>query len=85
MDAATIFPETHTSLYFVQVLLRVLGRALVMWDTVEPSQAWLDAQLPHLLRVSSTNMSQSVLSSLAPDSREWRHFCHAATCPTVAV
>jgi hypothetical protein len=32
------------------VLLRVLGRALVMWDEVEPSAEWLAAQLPPLLR-----------------------------------
>jgi hypothetical protein len=36
-----------------QVLLCVLARALVMWDSVAPSEAWLQAQLPTLIKVHS--------------------------------
>ena len=32
------------------VLLRVLGRSLVLWDAVQPTGAWLAAQLPALLQ-----------------------------------
>ena len=34
-----------------QVVLRVVGRALVLWDSVQPTQEWLQAQLPPVLRV----------------------------------
>ena len=37
----------------LQVLLCVLARALVMWNSVEPSEAWIQAQLPTLLKVRS--------------------------------
>ena len=46
-------PETHFELDYVrpdQLLLRVLGRALVLWDGVAGSEEWVDSQLPPLLR-----------------------------------
>ncbi len=52
--AALSVPGTHAGLYALRpdlVMLRVLGRAMVMWEGVQPSQAWLDAQLPPLLQV----------------------------------
>lgn len=33
------------------LLLRVVARALVLWDSVQPTQEWLQAQLPPLVRV----------------------------------
>ena len=33
-----------------QVLLCVLARVLVMWDSVAPSEAWIQAQLPTLIK-----------------------------------
>lgn len=49
-------PSTHFELDFVRpdfILLRMLARSLVMWDSVGPGEDWLLAQLPPLLRVSS--------------------------------
>ena len=46
-------PETAHTLDFVrpmQILLRVTARALILWDTIEPSEAWVYAQLPPVLR-----------------------------------
>lgn len=34
------------------VLLRVVARALVLWDSVQPTQEWLYAQLLPLVRVT---------------------------------
>ncbi len=45
-------PDTAYALSFVRpdfVLLRVMGRALVMWDGISPTDAWIDRQLPPLL------------------------------------
>ena len=47
-------PATHFALDFVKpvlVQLRVLGRALVMWDGVRPTREWVLAQLPPIIRV----------------------------------
>lgn len=62
-DAATaacfVVPDTPYALARVRpdfVLLRVLGRCLVMWDDIEPSQAWVAAQLPGLYRVGDVSL-----------------------------
>ena len=34
-----------------QVLLCTFAHALVMWDAVAPTEAWVEAQLPTLLKV----------------------------------
>jgi anaphase-promoting complex subunit 1 len=33
------------------LLLRVLGRALVLWDSIAPDRAWIADQMPALIRV----------------------------------
>jgi anaphase-promoting complex subunit 1 len=46
-------PATHFALDAVRpdlLLLRVLARALILWDRVDGSEAWVEAQLPPLLR-----------------------------------
>ncbi|PSC69420.1 anaphase-promoting complex subunit 1 isoform X2 isoform B [Micractinium conductrix] len=51
--AAFQLPDTHFALDFVQpeqLTLRTLMRSLVMWDSVQPTKEWLQAQLPLLLR-----------------------------------
>lgn len=47
--SAIALPDTHFLLEYVRpdfLLLRVIARALILWDTVKPSGAWVDAQLP---------------------------------------
>lgn len=34
---------------------RVMMRALVMWDSVEPAEAWVERQLPSILQVKNKN------------------------------
>ena len=46
--------DTHFALDFVRpehLQLRVLMRALVLWDGVRPTEDWVQAQLPELIRV----------------------------------
>ena len=53
--ASFVIPDTHFALDYVRpnfILLRVLARALVMWDKLLPTEAWVQQQLPRLLRVS---------------------------------
>lgn len=52
--AAFVIPDTHYALDYVRpdfILLRMLARSLVMWDSVEPSHAWVLDQLPPLIKV----------------------------------
>lgn len=39
------------------MLLRVVGRALVLWDGVQPTREWLQAQLPPVLRVRARSIA----------------------------
>lgn len=46
--------DTNFALSFVRpehLQLRVLMRSLVLWDHVRPTEEWVQAQLPHVLRV----------------------------------
>ena len=45
-------PASHFQLDYVRpdfVLLRVLARGLVLWDSVQPTQAWVEGNLPTLV------------------------------------
>ena len=46
------------------MLLRVVGRALVLWDGVQPTQEWLQAQLPPVLRVRARSIAPLQLQLL---------------------
>ncbi|GAB4821235.1 hypothetical protein N2152v2_008281 [Parachlorella kessleri] len=53
-------PDTHFALDFVRpehLQLRVLMRALVLWDGVRPTEDWLQAQLPQLIRLPSVDQA----------------------------
>ena len=52
--AAFTLPDTHFALDYVRpdfVMLRILARSLVMQDSVQASQAWVEAQMPPLIKV----------------------------------
>lgn len=45
-------PDTTYSLDLIRpdfILLRVLGQSLIMWDSICPTQSWVESQLPPLL------------------------------------
>jgi anaphase-promoting complex subunit 1 len=48
-------PDTHFLLDYVRpdlLLLRVVARALILWDSVEPTEAWVRDQIPKFIRVA---------------------------------
>ena len=52
--AAFTLPDTHFALDYVRpdfVMLRILARSLVVQDSVQASQAWVEAQMPPLIKV----------------------------------
>lgn len=85
--AASAFslPTTRYALSRTQpdlVVLRVLGRALVMWDSVAPSREWISAQMPPIAKVSKHWMVSGAHPPAAVSSfgRQWKtHYlvCHS--------
>ncbi len=52
--SAFAVPNTHFALDYVKpefLQLRVLARGLVMWDDVQPTHEWVQAQLPDIIKV----------------------------------
>ena len=51
--AAFTLPDTHFALDYVRpdfVMLRVLAKSLVMQDSVQASKAWVEDQMPPLIK-----------------------------------
>jgi hypothetical protein len=72
-------PGTHYELDLVRpdnILLRVLGRALVMWDDVEPRMEWVQRQLPPLLLKRPLGKLLELAASGA-GSVDWQAVAHA--------
>ena len=49
-------PQTHFALDYVRpdfILLRVFARGLVLWDSVQPTREWVQAQLPEMIQVGA--------------------------------
>ena len=46
-------PDTHYALAFMRpdfILLRVLARSLILWDSIRPSAEWVEGQVPAFIR-----------------------------------
>lgn len=59
-------PDTHFLLEYVRpdfILLRVLCRNLILWDSIHPSIDWIRAQIPDIVK---TNV-QDLFAGRAPD------------------
>lgn len=74
-------PDTHFLLEYIRpdlLLLRVLSRALVLWDDVKPTNEWIDDKIPAVVRESYQQMRSVVegasgfanLSSLGTDNTD---------------
>ena len=62
-------PSTHYALDHARpdfVLLRVVAKSLIMWDSIDPHEAWVEAQLPEILRLKKTS------SRASPDAIEFQ-------------
>ena len=67
------------SLDFVRpdfILLKVLFRALIMWDQIKPTKEWVEAQVPQFLRMLTPSEADQ-----APVSNSRYHQSkHLSTC-----
>lgn len=57
--SAISLPDTHFLLEYVRpdfLMLRVIARALILWDDVKPSKAWIESQLPLAVRSAYEQM-----------------------------
>ena len=66
-------PDTNFTLDFVRpfyILLRILARSLILWDSVRPTEEWVTAQLPAVLRRDWKD-SVTPMREAAADGREF--------------
>lgn len=66
MASAIDLPSTHFLLEYVRpdfLALRVVSKALIMWDTVEPSSEWIRKQLPLVVRDAYEQMKMKMKSA----------------------
>ncbi|CAE6438834.1 unnamed protein product [Rhizoctonia solani] len=66
-------PDTPMALYRIQpnlLVMRTLGRSLIMWDAIEPSIAWVHARLPQINGAGGDNSSDPSLT----ESIELAHY-----------
>lgn len=57
--SSLVLPDTHFLLEYVRpdmLLLRVLSRALILWDQVRPSGQWIDDQIPVVVKYTYDQM-----------------------------
>lgn len=62
MDKLKI-PETFHQLDYARpafLLQKVLCRNMIMWDEIQPSQQWVDSQIPEMVKFSFENSISSV-------------------------
>jgi len=74
--SAVALPDTHFLLEYVRpdfLMLRVIARALILWDDVEPSKDWVDAQVPAQVRKAYEQM-RDLAESLPLGSGSSRSF-----------
>lgn len=54
MASAFSIPETRFALDYVRpdlIVLRMLARCLILWDSIQPTRDWIHSQMPMLFRV----------------------------------
>eukprot|EP00804_Cyclotella_cryptica_P008044 CCRYP_004559-RB/>CCRYP_004559-RB protein AED:0.02 eAED:0.02 QI:71/1/1/1/1/0.83/6/35/2055 len=64
-------PDTHFQLDYVRpdlLALRVISRSLILWDDVQPSRDWIDAQIPSIVKRSIDFMKQKAMAAGNLDS-----------------
>ncbi|KAL7555258.1 hypothetical protein ACHAWF_018933, partial [Thalassiosira exigua] len=64
-------PQTHFSLDYVRpdlLALRVISRSLILWNDVEPTSEWIDAQIPSIVKNSVRWMKDAAKKAMAVGS-----------------
>lgn len=57
-------PDTHFLLDYVRpdlLMLRIISRSLILWDDVEPTAEWIDAQIPDVVQESYDELKSNAL------------------------
>jgi len=57
--SAIALPDTHFLLEYVRpdfLMFRVISRALILWDEVEPTEEWIEAQIPKAAHIAYKQM-----------------------------
>ncbi|CAM9600363.1 unnamed protein product, partial [Discosporangium mesarthrocarpum] len=60
-------PQTHFQLDYARpelMLLRVVARALVLWDDVQPTQEWVDMQIPGVVQMEYERLHEPLPEEL---------------------
>lgn len=61
-------PDTHFLLEYVRpdfLLLRVIARAMILWDTIEPTSEWINDQIPLVIRESYIQLDEQESESVS--------------------
>lgn len=69
--SAIALPDTHFLLEFVRpdfLGLRVIARALILWDTVLPTSKWIDDQVPLVVRDAYEEMRIAAKSAFSQNT-----------------
>ncbi|XP_078435286.1 E3 ubiquitin ligase [Wolffia australiana] len=56
-------PVTHFDLQYVRpdfVMLRVMAHSSIMWNSIQPSVDWVESQVPEIVKVGMTNLSDEI-------------------------
>ena len=57
--SALALPDTHFLLEYVRpdfLMLRIIARSLILWDDVQPTKDWIEAQLPPVVQNACVQM-----------------------------
>ena len=88
-----VLPDTTFNLDFIRpscILLRVVARSLIMWDSIEPSQDWVMRQMPDVVSMRWPDALKDIRAAVA-EGREFDHeavllaHIHAATGACLAL
>jgi anaphase-promoting complex subunit 1 len=70
-----VLPDTTFNLDFIRpscILLRVVARSLIMWESIEPTQEWVMKQMPNVVRTKWPNALKDIKAVVA-EGREFDH------------
>lgn len=70
-----VLPDTTFNLDFIRpsdILLRVVARSLIMWDSVKPTKEWVMEQMPPVIRMRWPEALEEIKAAVA-EGREFDH------------
>lgn len=70
-----VLPDTTFNLDFIRpsdILLRVVARSLIMWDSIKPTREWVMQQMPLVIRMRWPAALEEIKAAVA-EGREFDH------------